>query len=49
IGFSDADALQTVATHSITDVKSLPQRAVDDLFRINSLIELDRCLSQIMF
>lgn len=49
IGFSDADALQTVATHSITDVKSLPQRAVDDLFRINSLIELERCLSQIMF
>lgn len=48
VGRADIEALRTVATHSITDVKSLPQSAVDDVFRINSFFELDQCLSSIL-
>lgn len=49
IGAADREGLKTVATHSITDVKSLPQSAVDELFQINSRIELDNCLSKLLY
>lgn len=48
IGSADIEGLKTVATHSITDVKSLPQSAVDEVFRINSFLEVDQCLSAIL-
>lgn len=37
VGNSDRAALKTVATHSITNVQSLPQAAVDEVFEINTL------------
>ncbi|MEI1755645.1 Cfr10I/Bse634I family restriction endonuclease [Acinetobacter baumannii] len=49
IGAADREGLKTVATHSITDVKSLPQSAVDELFQINSKSELDICLSKLLY
>ena len=49
IGPADIIGLKTVATHSITDVKSLPQSAVDEIFRINSVNDVDDCLTQILF
>lgn len=49
IGVADKEGLKTVATHSITDVKSLPQSAVDELFRINSQNEVDICLSKLLY
>jgi Cfr10I/Bse634I restriction endonuclease len=37
VGDADRDALKTVATHSITNVQSLPQAAVDEVFEINTV------------
>src|SRR5690606_1570365 len=37
---SDREALKTVATHSITNVSSKPQAAVDDVFVIDSVEQL---------
>jgi hypothetical protein len=47
---SDADrqALKTVATHSVTDVGSIPQAAVDDLFCVDSGAELEHMLGGIL-
>lgn len=39
IGEADRKALKTVATHSITNVQSVPQAAVDDVFKIDSINE----------
>jgi len=47
IGKADETGLKTVATHSITDVKSLPQSAVDNIFKINSVQDVRICLNQI--
>lgn len=35
----DKQALKTIATHSITTVFSLPQAAVDEVYKVNSLVE----------
>ncbi|MBJ9829519.1 Cfr10I/Bse634I family restriction endonuclease [Citrobacter freundii] len=48
IGNADVIGLKTVATHSITDVKSLPQSAVDEIFKINSVLDVDSCLNHIL-
>ncbi|MFZ5208735.1 Cfr10I/Bse634I family restriction endonuclease [Enterobacter kobei] len=48
VGKADIEGLKTVATHSITDVKSLPQSAVDRIFKINSLQEVDQCLDYLL-
>jgi hypothetical protein len=47
---SDADrtALQTVATHSITTVQSVPQAAVDNVFVVNSLDQAEDVWRQIL-
>jgi len=47
---SDADrkGLRTVATHSIINVQSVPQAAVDDVFTINSNADAEKAFS-IMF
>ncbi|MEQ8412489.1 MAG: Cfr10I/Bse634I family restriction endonuclease [Erythrobacter sp.] len=44
----DLEALRTVATHSIVDVGSLPQRAVDESFTIDGEAALATSLSQIL-
>ncbi|MET3704157.1 MULTISPECIES: Cfr10I/Bse634I family restriction endonuclease [unclassified Citrobacter] len=49
IGPADKIGLKTVATHSITDVKSLPQSAVDELFKINSISDVNTCMTHILF
>lgn len=49
VGKADIIGLKTVATHSITDVKSLPQSAVDEIFKINSVQDVDTCLNHILF
>ncbi|MBM6634447.1 Cfr10I/Bse634I family restriction endonuclease [Leclercia adecarboxylata] len=49
VGNADIIGLKTVATHSITDVKSLPQSAVDEIFKINSVQDVDNCLNHILF
>lgn len=43
---ADLKGLKTVATHSIINVQSLPQAAVDDVFIVNSLNEAQACFSQ---
>ena len=45
---SDRQALKTVATHSVTDVGSIPQAAVDELFCVDSGAELQQILSEIL-
>jgi hypothetical protein len=47
---SDADrrGLRTVATHSIINVQSIPQAAVDDVFTINSNEDTDRVFNIIL-
>lgn len=45
---ADIYGLKTVATHSITDVKSSPQSAVDGIFEINSLPSLKACFDKIL-
>lgn len=45
---ADIHGLKTVATHSITDVKSSPQSAVDGIFEINSLPSLEACFDKIL-
>jgi Cfr10I/Bse634I restriction endonuclease len=44
---ADAKALKTVATHSITDVSSKPQSAVDQIFSINSSAGIFNALAKI--
>jgi hypothetical protein len=44
---ADAKALKTVATHSITDVSSKPQSAVDRIFSINSSAGIYNALKKI--
>lgn len=44
----DRDALNTVATHSITTVSSLPQAAVDKVFEVNSLQQAEQAFQQIL-
>lgn len=48
VGDSDRSALKTVATHSITTVHSIPQAAVDEVFKVNSLLEARAAFSQIL-
>lgn len=48
IGQPDRDALNTVATHSITTVSSLPQAAVDEVFEVNSLQQAQAAFQQIL-
>jgi hypothetical protein len=47
VGVADRNALKTVATHSITNVQSLPQAAVDEVFEINSLEQAHAAFSEI--
>ncbi|PZV08602.1 MAG: restriction endonuclease [Leptolyngbya sp.] len=47
VGDADRDALKTVATHSITNVQSLPQAAVDEVFEINSVEQAHLAFSEI--
>lgn len=47
-GNKDLEALKTVATHSIVDVGTQPQKAVDDTFVIKSEGSLQTALSQIL-
>lgn len=47
VGDADRDALKTVATHSITNVQSLPQAAVDEVFEINSVEQAHLAFSKI--
>lgn len=46
---ADIQGLQTIATHTITDVKNSPQRAVDELFTVNSIGDIDKMLSLITY
>lgn len=48
VGQPDYEALRTVATHSITNVSSKPQAAVDQVFMINDVASVVAALS-IMF
>ena len=48
VGDADRNALKTVATHSITNVQSLPQTAVDEVFVINSLIQANQAFDKIL-
>jgi hypothetical protein len=48
VGEPDRKALKTVATHSITTVQSIPQAAVDEVFKVNSLKEAALAFSQIL-
>lgn len=41
----DKKGLRTVATHSITNVQSKPEAAVDDVFRINCVSDIEGFLS----
>ena len=47
VGDADRNALRTVATHSITNVQSLPQAAVDEVFEINSVEQAHSAFSEI--
>ncbi|HGJ5881758.1 MULTISPECIES: Cfr10I/Bse634I family restriction endonuclease [Arsenophonus] len=46
---ADRQGLQTIATHTITDVKNSPQRAVDELFVVNSIKDIDDMLDFITY
>lgn len=48
VGNADRDALKTVATHSITNVQSLPQAAVDEVFEINTVEQAHTAFSEIL-
>lgn len=48
VGKADRDALKTVATHSITNVQSLPQAAVDEVFEINTLEQAHAAFAEIL-
>lgn len=48
VGNADREALKTVATHSIVDVSSKPESAVDALFAVNSGEELTAALDVIL-
>ncbi|WP_040439671.1 Cfr10I/Bse634I family restriction endonuclease [Algicola sagamiensis] len=45
---ADREGLQTVATHSITNVQSIPQAAVDHVFSIDNINEIESALSEII-
>jgi hypothetical protein len=47
IGPADYKALKTVATHSITNVQSKPVAAVDQVFQIDSIEEVERAIDAI--
>lgn len=44
----DRNALKTVATHSITNVSSIPQSAVDEVFTIDSVNSANMAFKQIL-
>jgi hypothetical protein len=48
VGRADRNALKTVATHSITNVQSLPQAAVDEVFEINTVEQAHAAFSEIL-
>jgi hypothetical protein len=48
VGNADRDALKTVATHSITNVQSLPQAAVDEVFEINTVEQAHAAFREIL-
>lgn len=48
INDTDVEALNTVATHSITTVSSVPQAAVDQLFSVNSPVEARAVFDQVL-
>jgi hypothetical protein len=48
LGPADYIGLSTVATHSITTVQSLPERAVDQAFKVNSLNEAREAFDYIL-
>lgn len=48
VGKADRKALKTVATHSIATVSSSPQRAVDDVFEINSNEQAMQALTKML-
>lgn len=45
---ADITGLRTVATHSIISVETLPQRAVDDVFIVNSLQQAQTVFQEIL-
>ncbi|MGB3297403.1 MAG: Cfr10I/Bse634I family restriction endonuclease [Phormidesmis sp.] len=47
VGNADREALKTVATHSITNVQSLPQAAVDEVFEINTIEQAHAAFNEI--
>ncbi len=48
IAGSDRNALKTVATHSLTTVFSLPQAAVDEVYKVNTLEQAGQTFSSIL-
>lgn len=48
ISGADDDALQTAATHTIVNVDSLPERAVDGLFSLLSFDDIEKMLENIL-
>jgi hypothetical protein len=48
LGPSDVEALKTVATHSITNVNSIPQPAVDEVFSLPTLSHAKAMFEQIL-
>jgi hypothetical protein len=48
VGPADRAALQTVATHSITTVFTTPQKAVDEIFAIDTFQEAERVWQEIL-
>jgi len=45
---ADDDALQTAATHTIVNVDSLPERAVDGLYSLLTFEDIDKMLGEIL-
>jgi Cfr10I/Bse634I restriction endonuclease len=48
LGPQDINALQTVATHSITTVFTTPQKAADKAFEIDTLCQADGVWKEIL-
>jgi len=48
VGQADLDAMQTVATHSIVTVQTVPERAVDELYAVDSINDADAAFVQIL-
>lgn len=47
-GPKDYEAMETIATHTITDVNVVPQRAVDELVAVNSMREANALFTRLL-